>query len=189
MMTNANSTTLPHGCRGDVTVQPPYKGRQPECRRDDWVLAFISPLTPRMDRWAPVRSDGTVSAVRAEWSQRLARFRSFIDGLAKPQDGEPQISVETARETQGLWWKLFGVCPRELSIPDVGPGLDGELLLIWKREEHYLAIQVGPGAPAEAFYRNHRTRNIWSVDFDPASCTVPHEVIEKLTIFVEKSDR
>ena len=124
---------------------------------------------------------------RSEWAVRIHEFREFVLELSKGQegqDGEPLISPNLARTALRVWWKLYASCAGDLSVPDVGPGHHGELIFIWKRNDHYLSVEIAPDAPAKIFYRNQRTGAIWGHDFDPSGHEVPRPIIEKLCFFL-----
>jgi hypothetical protein len=122
---------------------------------------------------------------REEWACRIHEFREYIDDLSKPSDDDPLISTGLARTALKVWWKLYGSCSGDLSVPDVGPGHGGELIFIWKRNDHYLSVEIAPGGPAETFYRNRRTGGIWAMDFDPSDREVPPLIVEKLSFFLD----
>lgn len=50
-------------------------------------------------------------------------------------------------------------------VPGICRGPDGQLVLGWDRDEHHLEVELFPGKPAEIFYRNRLTNELWGVDF------------------------
>ena len=88
---------------------------------------------------------------------RTHEFRAYIRNLAKTQDGDRLTSPNLARTALKVWRTLDASRDGNLSVPDVGPGPDGELIFIWKREDHYLSVEMSHDSLAEIFYRNQRT--------------------------------
>jgi hypothetical protein len=123
---------------------------------------------------------------RVDWAVRLHDFREYVDALSQVRDGEQLISCELARTALKVWWKFYGSWAGELSVPDVGPGANGDLIFIWKRDGHYLSAEMSPGSPVDIFYRNDRTGAIWGVGFDPNDRNVPESLVEKLSFFLDK---
>jgi uncharacterized protein YfaP (DUF2135 family) len=55
--------------------------------------------------------------------------------------------------------ELFG--PR---IPAMCTGPDGRVMLSWDNEEHHLELELFADQPAEIFYRNRKTEEMWGID-------------------------
>ncbi len=151
-------------------------------------MGFREPLrvatSRRTDRATPIAEQ---APVRSAWAGRIHEFREYIQGLSSIREGEQLVSPELTRDALKLWWKLYGcsIGDGDLSVPDVGSGHDGEMIFIWKRDDHYLSTEMRLGAPAEFFYRNHRTGLIWEADFRPSDREVPRPIVEKLSFFLD----
>jgi hypothetical protein len=133
---------------------------------------------------SPSAPQAEQASQRSEWAGRIHEFREYVEALSKAQDSERLISPDLARTALKVWWKLYGSCEGDLSVPDVGPGHDGELIFIWKRNDHYLSVEIAPGTPPKIFYRNQRTGAIWGHDLDPSEREVPRPIVEKLCFFL-----
>ncbi len=124
------------------------------------------------------------AALRSEWAARIHDFRDYVNRLADERDGGRQIDLELARAALKVWWKCFGSFDGMLAIPDVAAGEAGELVFIWKREQHYLSIEMAPGVPFEVFYRDGRTGTIWGHDLGSSDPEIPGPVLGRLAYFV-----
>lgn len=49
-------------------------------------------------------------------------------------------------------------------IPAMCTGPDGQVMLSWDDEEHHLELELFTDKPAEIFYRNRKTNEIWGID-------------------------
>ncbi len=150
-----------------------------------WSISFSRPSSSVGSMRRPACRDEQ-PVERVDWAVRLHEFREYVDALSQVRNGEQLISCELARTALKVWWKFYGSWAGELSVPDVGPGTNGDLIFIWKRDGHYLSVEMPPGSPADIFYRNDRTGAIWGVEFDPNDRNVPEPLVEKLSFFLDK---
>ena len=132
---------------------------------------------------SPFISRDEVNTPGVEWAARIHDFREFLMGLSSVKHGQQLITQDLAEAALQVWWKFSDACPEDLSVPDVGAGSRGDLLLIWKWDVHYLSVEMAPETQAELFYRNDQTGALWGLEFDPNADHVPTSIIEKLSFF------
>jgi hypothetical protein len=68
-----------------------------------------------------------------------------------------------------------------LSVPDACPGPDGQLLYTWDHGDHHLELELFPDAPAEFFYENDTTGDVWEATYIVGK-SVPAGAMDKLRI-------
>ena len=109
--------------------------------------------------------------------------RQYIRGLSKSDDRESLISAAVAESALRIWSQLNDWMDDDLAVPDAAPGLNGELVQIWKSRDHYLSLRVGPEEELEFFYRNIKTGQIWCEGYPLELTDLPEEVRDRLAFF------
>lgn len=82
------------------------------------------------------------------------------------------ISRDTAKKAILAWVRIWVASNFELPHPAACTGPDGRVLYAWDEEKHHLELDIYPDGPAEFFYRNRETRELWEEDYhhgDPIS--------------------
>ena len=114
----------------------------------------------------------------AQIQQRTTKLARYLDSIV----AQELVARATADQAWHAWDRLRAALGDRLPVPDACPGPDGQLLLAWERSPHYLELEVFPAAPAEFFYRNESSGDLWETDYDPGN-PVPAEAIAKLALF------
>lgn len=102
------------------------------------------------------------------------------------QGTPPLITTETATQARRAWWAVWEATGFALPVPAASSGPDGEMFYSWDRGWHHLELEIIPGQPAEFFYRNRVTGELWGADYiigDP----IPVDAINKLKLFIRGS--
>lgn len=84
-----------------------------------------------------------------------------------------EISNETAEEANKMWLLLSPI----ILAPSVGVNANGKVLFNWDQGKHHLELEV---SPAEFFYRNRETGELWSEYFNGQ---LTEELSQKLNFF------
>lgn len=140
---------------------------------------------------APPTSEGEVHPAHVgiegtSWAEPNAFIRHIehLKYIGEISTGStPLISPETAREAVLAWHLIWDASDRKMPIPVACTGPDGRLLYTWDHGEHHLELEFIPKMPAEFFYKNRRTRELWGEDYlvgDP----IPPEAGKKLKSFI-----
>ena len=102
---------------------------------------------------------------------RLKEMRVYLNK-------EEGISNATAKASYKLAESI------DLPIPDCCPGSQGDVGLIWEKDDHHLSADIIPhniGHVIEWFYRNRKTEVIWSQD-DSSLRPSNKEILEKIAL-------
>ena len=70
-----------------------------------------------------------------------------------------------------------------MPVPAACTGPDGEMFYSWDRGHHHLELEIIPGKPAEFFYRNRETEELWGEDYIVGNA-LSAEAIHKLKLIV-----
>jgi hypothetical protein len=111
--------------------------------------------------------------------RRVQRLIDYLDGIT----ADALITPEMARLAWDAWNKLSVAIENALPVPDACPGPDGELLYTWDRGEHHLELEVFPASPAEFFYRNRASGELWECEYIIGE-PVPIDALTRLRLFV-----
>ena len=106
-----------------------------------------------------------VPTPQADGFHHIHELLRYVRDLAGARDGEQLISPILAESALELWWEVWFSTGGQLNVPDASPGPNGELLYVWKQREHYLSVETHDQGPAEFFYRNTKTGEIWGCDY------------------------
>jgi hypothetical protein len=126
-------------------------------------------------------SETFTAAAQTEY-KLLRRVQGLVDYLYQIEDQE-LITPRLARLAWDAWTTLSNSLGNALSVPDACPGSDGELLYTWDRDEHHFELEVFPDAPAEFFYRNRTSGELWGCEYTLGE-PVPCEALDRLRLFV-----
>jgi hypothetical protein len=113
------------------------------------------------------------------------RLKEHLDYLksVSTQGVHPLITRDTAKKARRAWWVAWEATGFALPIPAACTGPDGQLLYVWDRGRHHLELEIIPGQPAEWFYRDRQSGQLWGEDYrigDP----LPVGAVEKLRFFI-----
>lgn len=99
------------------------------------------------------------------------------------QGTPPLITTETATQARRAWWAVWEATGFALPVPAASSGPNGEMFYSWDRGRHHLELEIISRQPAEFFYRNRVTGELWGADYiigDP----IPVDAINKLKLFI-----
>jgi hypothetical protein len=109
---------------------------------------------------------------------RLEEHRLYLDRIVR----EGEISRPLADAAWDVLLNLLDTLGPNLEIPDAIPGVDGKLFYTWKRDGHYLELEMRPDFKGEFFFRDGESGDVWSEDFRLGESLSP-EVIAELRLF------
>jgi hypothetical protein len=112
----------------------------------------------------------------------LKRVQGLVDYLYDVVDQE-LVTQRLARLAWDAWSALSDSTGNLLSVPDACPGPDGQLLYTWDRGDHHLELELLPDAPAEFFYENDASGEVWEANYIVGE-PVPAGAMDKLRLFV-----
>ncbi len=99
---------------------------------------------------------------------------------------EGNIDVDMVALSWRAWNMLHAATSNKLPVPDACPGPDGHMLYTWDLREHHLELEMYANNPAEFFYRNRLSGNLWEFDLDIRNLDredpIPQEVLQKLSL-------
>ncbi len=96
---------------------------------------------------------------------------------------DPLISRDTALLAARAWTLIWDASDGKMPIPAACTGPDGQMLYAWDHGRHHLELEIIPQQPAEFFYKDRETRELWSEDYtigDP----IPAEAVERFGFFL-----
>jgi hypothetical protein len=114
------------------------------------------------------------------------RVRDLVRYLISISQGDPEqrlITPRMARLALRAWALFWAGTHYRLPTPDACPGPSGDILYTWDRESHHFELEVFPEGPAELFYANRATGELWGCDYIPGQ-PISEEVRSKLRLFV-----
>lgn len=111
---------------------------------------------------------------------RAQRLYHYLKAIVRTRD----IDIQTGEFAWIAWNYLSDAMLNRLSVPDACPGVNGQLLYTWDRDEHHLEIEIFPRASAEFFYRNRISGQLWEDDYE-INASLPEEAIAKLNYFLK----
>jgi hypothetical protein len=114
--------------------------------------------------------------------QLLRRVQGLVDYLNQIADQE-LVTPRLARMAWDAWTTLSNSLNNALLVPDACPGPNGELLYTWDRDGQHLELEIFPDAPAEFFYENDASGEVWESAFNVGE-PVPVETLDRLRLFV-----
>ncbi len=112
----------------------------------------------------------------------LRRVQGLVDYLYQIVDQE-LVPQRLARMAWEAWTTLSASLENLLPVPDACPGPDGQLLYSWERDGHYLELEIFPDRPAEFFYENLASGEVWEAEYTVGEPPVP-EAVARLRLFV-----
>jgi len=117
---------------------------------------------------------------------RANRLREFLREISQGDEQSRLINPRVASFAELAISRLseaggpmFGV-----SVPTASPGPDGQLMLAWRRGDHYLELEIFEEGPWEFFYNDESTDEMFVCEFEQDE-PVPAKVAERLRHFVE----
>jgi hypothetical protein len=106
-----------------------------------------------------------------------------LDFLKQVSTGErPPITAETAFLASKAWQLIWKASDYKMPVPAACTGPDGRMFYSWDRGRHHLELEIIPGQPAEFFYRDRETEQLWGEDYRIGD-TLSSEAIAKLRFF------
>jgi hypothetical protein len=112
----------------------------------------------------------------------LRRVQGLIDYLDRIT-ADNLVTAQMAGLAWDAWDKLSVAADNALPVPDAGPGPDGQILYTWDREEHHFELEILPASPAEFFYRNRNSGELWEWEYVIGQ-PIPADVLAKLRLFL-----
>ena len=116
--------------------------------------------------------------VVAQEHLRAQRLGAYLEAVARAG----KITDAVKRASCCVWMDLHGSMNNTLRVPSACPAPDSELMYTWRNGEHYLELEIFPEGPAEFFYKNRQTGELWEWEYDIGS-PIPNEVKNKLSLF------
>jgi hypothetical protein len=114
----------------------------------------------------PIAPSGLYLHVHEPTNQGLARWRELLDWL---RDIAEDTSLPNANKTVGqarkAWGLISAVMDHLIPVPSASAGPDGEILFVWNRGNYHLELEILPDGPAEFFYRNRATHEVWDAEY------------------------
>lgn len=95
----------------------------------------------------------------------------------------PLISRQTASRAKEAWMAILEATDYRMPVPAACTGPGGEMFYSWDRGRHHLELEIIPGGPAEFFYRDRETEDLWGEDYEVGTTLAP-PMIEKLNLFL-----
>jgi hypothetical protein len=136
------------------------------------------PETPKPRTPSPEEIAKRTAALKA-----LAKHRQHRDYLSRVSAGaNASITPETAAKAMKAWNAIWAASGGLMPIPAACTGPDGEMFYSWDRGRHHLELEIIPGQPAEFFYRDRETEQLWAEDYIIGE-PLPAEAIRKLQLF------
>jgi hypothetical protein len=127
-------------------------------------------------------SEASTAPAQTEF-QLLRRVQGLVDYLYGINDQE-LVTPRLARLAWQDWTSLSNGMSNALLVPDACPGPNGELFYTWDRDGHHLELEIFPDAPAEFFYENDGSGEVWEATFAIGE-PVPPEALDKLQFVVQ----
>jgi hypothetical protein len=112
----------------------------------------------------------------------LRRVQGLIDYLDRIT-ADSLVTPQMARLAWDAWNRASAATGNALRVPDACPGPDGALLYTWDRGEHHFELEIFPNAPAEFFYRNRHTGELWECEYVVGE-SLPSDVLARLQLFL-----
>ena len=138
---------------------------------------FIGPVEPSTR--PIVTAQGTNWVRPCDQGKQVHEHRKYLEGLVATGAISPQME----RRAWEIWGNLWTKYP-DLTVPDAGPGPDGEVQYTWSRRDHYLALDIIPDQPSEFFYRNRQTGTMWECESSETVLVVSDELATYLKLFL-----
>jgi len=150
-------------------------------------------LIQRAEAPAP-RKEPEVPKSRTLSPDKIARKEAALKAFAKHMQhreylnrvsgGEHAlVTPGTASQAMKAWNAIWVASGGRMPIPAACTGPDGEMFYSWDRGRHHLELEIIPDQPAEFFYRDRETEQLWAEDYNIGG-PLPAETIEKLRLFI-----
>ena len=134
----------------------------------------------------PTASAAPIAGIASQFSTSDASLKSLelhLDFLKQISTvPHPSVSLATATAARIAWFAIWRASNYAIPLPAACTGPDGKLAYAWDRDEHHLELEFIPNQPAEFFYRNRATRELWGEDYIVGS-RLSEEAIDKLKFF------
>jgi len=157
-------------------ITRPSEDQSVDTRRDDRECdgePQMTPLSPP-DRAAQQMLSANAFTMHLEHQEFLNRASTGDDATITP---------ETALLASKAWNLICIASGGKMPIPAACTGPDGQMLYSWDRDRHHLELEIIPGNPAEFFYRDRLTRELWGEDYNIGD-PIPVEAMEKFKLFM-----
>jgi GNAT superfamily N-acetyltransferase len=96
----------------------------------------------------------------------------------------PPIAPLTAQMAEIAWQEILKASAYMMAVPSACTGPDGEIFYSWDSGRHHLELEIIPAKPAEFFYRDRETEQVWGDDYIIGE-PLPPEAVKKLNLFLE----
>jgi hypothetical protein len=153
----------------------------------------VGPLEPGMQRAsvsnaaavAPSQMSGLDSTTEPVTPMHVAQ-RSHLEYLKQVSTvgNPPPISEQTARLAEIAWQEIWKASRYTMPVPAACTGPDGEMCYSWDRGPHHLELEIIPGRPAEFFYRDRSSEQVWGEDYEIGE-RLSDEAVAKLNLLSE----
>jgi hypothetical protein len=108
----------------------------------------------------------------------LEEHRLYLERVVR----EGEICHQLSETAWDILMDMLDIVGPDLEIPDAITGTDGKLFYTWKRDAHYLELEMRSDGTGEFFFRNSKSGDIWSEDFRLGE-PLPLKAIAKLRLF------
>ena len=147
-----------------------------------WVIQIPAKQTPKIPKTAKVPPP--VAGIPQPPGVAFIKHGEHLAYLKRVSESDqPLISPQTAKMARIAWQMIWNASGFAMPVPAACTGPDGEMYYSWDRGRHHLELEIIPGQPAEFFYRNRETEELWGEDYnigDPLSA----DAIQKLKLLV-----
>jgi hypothetical protein len=151
------------------------------------TYAFVQVVDAPVERAEP---DPPLKPSPARIAKKLATLKAIskhvehLKYLDEVSTGDhPLITPETASLAVKAWGLIWAASGGKMPVPAACTGPDGQMLYAWDQGRHHLELEIIPLKPAEFFYKDRQTRELWGEDYtigDP----IPAEAVEKFRFFM-----
>lgn len=106
----------------------------------------------------------------------------YLDQIS--QGNDLVVNTTTANLARSVWMEILCVSNNRMPVPAACTGPDGQILYAWDKGRHHLEVEIFADQPAEFFYRDSDTGELWGEDHAITGGPLPSEVAEKLELFI-----
>jgi hypothetical protein len=96
---------------------------------------------------------------------------------------QPPITLKTAESAWNAWIIVWEATGFALPIPAACTGPDGQILYSWDNDQHHFELEIIPEQPAEFFYKNRGTGELWGEDYNIGD-SLSNEACQRLKLFI-----
>jgi hypothetical protein len=119
--------------------------------------------------------------VRQNIAHESLKHLSYLQKVSRGES--PAISVQTARIAREAWLAIRQATDFEMPIPAACTGPDGQMFYSWDKAKHHLELEIFPDMPAEFFYRNRQSNELWGEEYVIGE-PLPSDAVAKFKYFL-----